>query len=217
MAMLSFSACDLLNPSSGNDTVKDNGNGDGNGDGTGISGDITTATTWSSDTYVSGSVSVKSSGSLTIAAGVTVTFASDTSLSVEEGASLSAVGTAAKPISFTAVNASTYWRSLYLNGTNTTLKYVTVSRAGHSSYSHPAVYFYTNGAIADIENCTIAGNLSGGIDATDAGSGTVIANNSFGNNGDDGATIYDLVVSGASVSASGNAALAGTNGYTLLP
>jgi len=201
-------------------STKGNGDATGTIDTSGVSGAITTATTWTKDTYVSGSVSVKSPGSLAIAAGVTVTFASDTYLSVEAGAALSAVGTAAKPVTFSSVNGSTYWRALYLNGTNTTLKYVSISRAGNSSYGHPAIVFDTSGATADIENCTIAGNLSGGINAADAGTGTIISNNSFGNNGDNGdngSAIYDLEVSGAIVTATGNVAISGTNSYTVLP
>jgi hypothetical protein len=155
-----------------------NNNGDAT---TGFSGDITSAVTWSSDTYVSGDVNITSTGSLTISPGVTVTLNSDVYIYVATGGTLNASGTSAKPIAFKPKNANTNWRHIDFAGSGNVMNYCTVTGAGYNA-GYYAIVFSTSGAQADIENCSIYSNLAGGIDASYARSGTVIKSNAFYSN-----------------------------------
>lgn len=184
VAALSFSAC---TPAVGGDT---------NTPDTGVSGTITSGH-WTTDTYVSGDVTV--TGSLIIDPGVTVTLASDTDISISAGAAFSAVGTAVSPIIFKSASSSIVWNQIYISdgaGTSLapiTMKFCTITGAGYGTYYaiQLGANYYTT--VADIENCTIYGNAAGGIDALHAGPKTVIKANNFYSNTDFGLYVNDNV------------------------
>ena len=169
------------------------GGSGGTGDTSGVYGTISTAT-WTANTFVSDNLTV--TGSLTIAAGVTVTLASDVYITIESGAFLSAVGSSSAPIVFTGKTVSTHWRQIYFNGSTSSsnkMSYCTVENAGSSSGSGYYAIELSSSSVADIEYCTIAGNLSGGLDASAAGSGSVVKSNAFYNNGQFGLRVNDNV------------------------
>ncbi len=100
---------------------------------TGVSGTIVNGH-WTSNTYVSGDVTV--TGSLIIDPGVTVTLDSGYSISISTGTVFSAIGTAANPITFKSSGASIVWKQIYIDdGAGTApvpikMTYCTVSGAG---------------------------------------------------------------------------------------
>lgn len=96
---------------------------------------IRTNTTLSLPCYlVTENLRVEEPANLTIAAGVTLRFASGTQLTVEDGASLSAQGTAQKPIWLTGDDHTVgYWNGvtfLYSNSSRNVLEHVVIQYAG---------------------------------------------------------------------------------------
>ena len=83
-----------------------------------------------------------------------------------------------------------------------TMKYCVVTGAGTNGNPYYAIELGFNYAtvVADIENCSISGNLNGGIWAVNASLGTIIRYNTLGNNGTGGAGVgpYDIDRSGNS-------------------
>lgn len=153
----------------------------------GISGDITGIPVWSSNTYVSGNVYVKSGAVLTIGPGVTVSFASGASLVVEAGGQLSAVGNSAEDGGILFKNAGTSgWGGIYFddNAVDNTMRYCTVTGVSSDKYAVTLDF----DAQADIEYCLIYGNGGGGIDAEYCGDGTTLRNNRFYDN-----SLYPIV------------------------
>ena len=135
-------------------------------------------------------MNVLNGGSLTIQPGATILFNTACYLSVNTNGKFSAVGTALAPITFKPKAISTTWQDIYFDdGAGTTLvpltmKYCTVTGAGTNGNPYYAIelgYNYQT-VVADIENCTITGNLNGGINAVMAGPGSVISNNTFSSN-----------------------------------
>jgi hypothetical protein len=154
--------------------------------------------------YFGGTVNVQSGASLTIQPGVTLLFNSNCSFTILAGAKFSAVGTLLAPIAFKPKAASTNWKQIYFeDGAGTsliplTMKNCTVTGAGTDGNPYYAVQlgynYYT--VVADIESCTISGNLHGGIWAGNAGPGTQILNNSLSGNNAGSGGIYDIDFAG---------------------
>lgn len=145
----------------------------------GVSGDINGDVIWSTDTYVSDDVAVY--GSLTVAPGVTVTLAKDAEIEITTNGTFRAVGTADKIITFKGATTSG-WSGIYFNAgaDNNTLEYCDISGAG--SYGYYAISGSSAGGEKfAINHCVIHDNLKGGIDASYAASGSVLASRFYGN------------------------------------
>jgi hypothetical protein len=138
----------------------------------------------------SGYMKINDGASLTVKPGVSLLFKSTTWISVAGGGTLSAVGTESALVQFSGTTSADGWGGIRLDDDSiaTTLEYCKVSGA-HAAY---AVTFDGVDIKASITNCTIEGNEAGGIDASTAIVGTVINNNTFGDNGDAAGGPYDL-------------------------
>ena len=173
-----------------------------------FAGDISSARTFDIvqvPYYFDSSVNVLSGGTLTIRAGATILFNTACCLSVNAGGNFSAVGSALAPIAFKPKAITTNWQDIYFDdGAGTalvplTMKYCTVTGAGTNGNPYYAIQlgFNYQTVVADIENCTITGNLNGGIEAAQAGPHTVVSNNTFSGNNVNAATgPYDIDLSG---------------------
>ena len=96
--------------------------------GTGVSGTITTDTTWSGLTNVSGAVTVASGATLTISAGSLVSIAAGADIHIQ--GSLVAAGTSASPVLFQSVQQGTAWGSLLVeSGGSIDLTYADIEYA----------------------------------------------------------------------------------------
>lgn len=180
-------------------------------------GVISTNTTWTlagSPYLVTGNVYVYSSSApvLTIEPGVVVKFSQNTTLSIGYGwmpGALSAVGTAAAPITFTSNQATPtpgYWGGIYFyDGTvdsSTELSYVTVEYGGYSTDSNLSINF----ASPTVRNSTIRKSSGCGIYLMNAG--PVIQDTVIADNGTSG--IYNA--SGSAFTATGNT-ITNSGGY----
>ncbi|RKH05144.1 hypothetical protein D7X74_34785 [Corallococcus sp. CA047B] len=148
------------------------GGEDDPGDGDGTPGDTcvrditekqTAATTWSAGEdncaySVKGVIEV--SGALTIAPGTVVRFGPDAGLLITETGSLNAVGTEAKPITFTGTTQTPgFWKGLAFKSNNpaNVLEYVTVSYAG-SEAAFCCDFFYGAGGGMDARAAVLLGS-----------------------------------------------------------
>jgi hypothetical protein len=173
-----------------------------NGDG-GVSGSISGNTTWTSNTHLSGYLSVPSGASLTIGKGVTLSFASGAALAVFEGGCLTAVGTAAQPIVLKAADAAAGWGGIRFeddaDDSGNKLAYCRIG--GVAAYYAVSL---DDSSFAEIDHCRVEGNGAGGVDAGRAATGSSVTDCSFGDNGDAGGTCYDLVYHGGVFIGTGN-------------
>jgi len=123
--------------------------------------------------------------------GATFRFGAGAGLAVMEGGLIDAEGSDTDSVVFESVSAATTWDGIYFDddSVDNVMFHCEVSGVN----GHYAVTL-DPGAIAEIQFCTIAGNHAGGVDASGAAKGTVVSDNTFGNNGENaGAGIYDLV------------------------
>jgi hypothetical protein len=153
-----------------------------------VSGDITGIPVWSSNTYVSGNVYVKSGSVLTIEPGVTVSFAPGTMLTIEAGAQLKAIGTPSQRITFTNAETLGWYGVLFdSDNANNIMQYCRITGVAPGYY---AIRF-VNSARAVIDHCLIYNNGGGGIDAVNCGDGTNFRNNRIYDNSGDPIYICD--------------------------
>lgn len=127
-------------------------------------------------------------GTLTIGAGVDILFEPNAFLRIESGGSLTAEGTAQKPIRLTSVDPAGTWRGVHFDGSRSSsnvLRYVTIENGGSSGwsgagYSRSAVLLEEN-ALVEIRNSTITGSGGQGITVY-GGSALVFEDNVLSNN-----------------------------------
>ncbi len=170
-----------------------------------VTSNITSPTTWTEgNLYLVGNISLSST--LTIQPGVIVKFMAAGALDVATGGSISAQGTAAKPIVFSsykdntkggATNANVLsptvgdWRNIILDASGSSFNYCEFYYGGGDTFYHSTLTF-GNAYSASITNCTFAHNDGGGVvdsysprgvlDADMAVAGTVITGNTFYDN-----------------------------------
>ena len=123
-------------------------------------GTITTPWTLSGDKYCD--ALTVSSGTFTISAGATLRFSSGNGLTISGTGSISAIGTSASNITFTA--SGTSWGHIYFNSTGASiLKYCIIEKGYDGTYG--GGIYITSSAI-EVRNCTFRNNRSprgGGI------------------------------------------------------
>lgn len=114
-------------------------------------------------------------GSLTIEPGTEIVVGNGIQLALEGSSFISAIGTASEPIIFRGLNPGTAsWNAIYLSAHHTpnVLEYCHISEAGvgtirnNSCHGEAAIgldYWFGNGAIANIKNCTISNSAHCGI------------------------------------------------------
>jgi hypothetical protein len=170
-----------------------------------VTSSITAPTTWTEgNLYLVGNISLSST--LTIQPGVYVKFVAGGALDVSTGGSISALGTAAKPIVFTSYKDNTKggatnlnvlnpavgdWRTLTLNASGSAFNYCEFYYGGGDS-AYRSTLRFGNAYSASITNCTFAHNDGGdlldswsprgALDADFATAGTVITGNTFYDN-----------------------------------
>jgi len=149
-----------------------------------VNSTLTGSITWTADKIYHVTDSVTLTGNLTIQPGTKVSFDTLCGLYVDAGATLSAVGTAASHISFTAAGtqAAGSWGHIVLAaGSNaSTFTYCDFTYAGGGIGAA-----LENNGKATITNCVFHDNLSSGIHAGAASGGTTtITGNTFYANGD---------------------------------
>jgi parallel beta-helix repeat protein len=144
---------------------------------------------------------INNEASLTVFAGVTLQFDALSYLEVEAGGTLSVQGTSSSPVVFEGTNSAASWNGVHFgsDAVNNTLTYATISGV----YTNYAIVFGSD-SIASITHCTIGDNHAGGIDAEYAASGTVISDNTFGDNGDSSIEKYYDLVYNDSITQTGN-------------
>jgi len=140
---------------------------------TNVNADIITDTTWTlaGSPYIVGTdIKVITSAVLTVEPGVVVQFAQATQLTIQ--GRLSAVGTAAHPITFTGTTAQAgWWYGLAFAGTpsaplvGSVLDYTAVQYGGRGGYGNVELYFAT----VNIAHSTIANSGTDGVHASAAG------------------------------------------------
>jgi hypothetical protein len=148
----------------------------------GVSGEISTAVTWTADTYVSGDLNVTDTGSLTVNPGVTVTVASGATISIAPSGVFKAVGSSDHLITFKNAVTGSGWDGFLLSegSDNNTFTYCDISGAsGGADCAAIKSSHAGNGAKAAISYCDIHDNDSVGVDAWISLSGTSITNTRF--------------------------------------
>ncbi len=111
-----------------------------------------------------------SGGTLTVLSGVQIKFGTSASLTIASGGRLNAVGTAAKPILLTSMDAAGAWRGIHFvdsRSADNVLRYVTIQNGGSTgwsgaAYSRSAVLLDGNSTV-DIQHSTITGSGGQGI------------------------------------------------------
>lgn len=136
---------------------------------TAITSDINTDTTLSAGCYdLNGIISVNAA--LTISPGTTVRCSSGSMLMVDSAGSLSAVGTAAEPITFAGATASRgFWggiRFLDSGSSNNRLEYVTIEHGGSTGNGAVMLSPGSGAVVAQIAHCTIRESAGYGVSAT---------------------------------------------------
>ena len=147
-------------------------------------------------------------GSLTVAGGVMIKIIQDARVSAYGPVYIN--GTSTDPVVITSYNDSRvwdtngsgtvgtpgtagYWKLIDLMASGCTISYCTFN------YGITPIdindWNYSQGSVV-IDNCTFQYNSYGGIDATEALSGTVISNSTFSDNGTTTAGIYDIDING---------------------
>ncbi len=156
--------------------------------------DITVDTTLNEPCYkVPNGISVNNPAKLTISPGVKLQFASGTQLVVNKGASLSATGTEAQPIVFTAQEATPgYWKGIKFNlsnSINNQLDYVTIEYAGggdaSTSGNITSTCFPSSPTRFSVTNSTIKDSFGWGVyqfGTATGGCNITLSNNTYSNN-----------------------------------
>jgi len=128
--------------------------------------------------------------SLYLEPGVTLHFDAGAGLMVMAGGFIVAEGDSTDGVVLEGTNSAASWTGLYFDDDSigNVLLYCAISGV----YGGYAVTLDPD-SIADIRKCTIDGNHAGGIDAAFAVAGTVVSNNTFGDNGDSSSSPYDLI------------------------
>ncbi len=174
---------------------------------------VSTPQSWfvtSTPIHLTGQVNV--STDLGIAPGVNVQFGADAGMTVAAGGSLSAVGTAASRIQFSAEKQQRgFWRGLSVLtlNTNNRLSYATVSYGGGGTGANLADVSVGNGASLQLDNSVLEQSGGVGLYATVAATLPLFSANTFRNNVDAGVRVTDQLVGSldaASDYATGNGA-----------
>ena len=150
---------------------------------TNVGGTITTNTTWS----LSGSPYIVTS-TLTIAAGATLTIAPQVEVKVNQSeriviyGTLTAVGTASQPITFTANQATPtagYWKALVFVGagmSSSRLEYVTVSYGGQNNPESGWSSVYVDGGSPSFDHLTVLYSATAGVRVLNPGAAPTLTN-----------------------------------------
>jgi len=101
-------------------------------DGYVISGHIKGNTTWLTDTYITGDVTVDNDATLTILPGTIIKFVSGTELKIN--GTLIAQGSSSAPIQFTSAGSSNWSGIKFENSSSGTLKYCEIDHATYGVY-----------------------------------------------------------------------------------
>ncbi len=157
---------------------------------------------------------------IVLAPGAVLKFALGAKMRVYYGSAIDALGSSSAPIVFTSVNDDQLGDTNGMTGAPAPGSWNGIDLMSLSgscafdrcrfSYATTPLYFnyYSNqNGGGTIRNSEIIHNSAGGIDASAAGPGTVIAGNSFSDNNANGSTLWDLYINGnANVAQSGNSA-----------
>lgn len=128
-------------------------------------------------------------GNLIIEPGVVIAFTPDSGLNFYENvSSISAVGTADKPIIFTGTQPTRgSWRGIFIDSANPTniMEYVTVSYGGGDSFNsnddRGNIIVYADGALT-LKNCNINNSETSGLNAVYGNISLTLQNNIFTSN-----------------------------------
>jgi len=148
---------------------------------------INEATSWPRldvDYEVGAGNSIAVNAPLTIDAGVTMFFNANVGFRVNDGGSLTAIGTAAEPVTFTAVDPTPgFWRGIVFlsNSASNILDGVIVDYAGNSANGDGAVVVFFNDSSATVRNSTLRNSSTYGVWVA-AGATYTSSNNTFSNN-----------------------------------
>lgn len=149
-----------------------------------ITEDITTSTIIGDQTVaVCGDISVSSN--LTIEAGATLVMCAGASITIEPTGSITAIGTASKPIVIRGeFETKGYWEGLAVesNNPNNKMSYVTIKDAGTYWGWEEANLYLSPGSSLEISNSEISNSSDVGMFVSESVTLTNFANNTFSNN-----------------------------------
>jgi hypothetical protein len=140
---------------------------------------------------------VNISADLGLVPGANIQFGADAGMTVALGGSLSAVGTAANRIQFSAEKQQRgFWRGLSVLtlNTNNRLSYATVSYGGGGTGTNLADVSVGNGASLQLDNSVLEQSAGVGLYATVAATLPAFSANTFRNNVDVGVRVTDQLV-----------------------
>ena len=159
---------------------------------------VSTPQTWFVTTtpiHLTGQVNI--STDLGIVPGANIQFAADAGMTVAAGGSLSAVGTPANRIQFSAEKQQRgSWRGLSVLtlNTNNRLSYATVSYGGGGTGTNLADVSVANGASLQLDNSVLEQSAGLGLYATGSATLPLFSANIFRNNADAGLRVTDQLV-----------------------